>query len=174
MRMCTQHTNTPQLTPITRYPDGQLRIPIIARYKDMGTVCILGKQESGTIRVGDKLMMQPGMKQLSCVGLMIDDDEVTMAGPGENVVVKVKGAEEEDISGGFVLSHADSPTKTGRVFLVQIAVLDLLEHKPLITAGYTCILHIHSLAIECQVASLVSAIDRKTVHRMLSLLSYVS
>ena len=31
-------------------------------------------------------------------------------------------------------------------------ILDLLEHKPLITAGYGCVLHIHTLAVECTVS----------------------
>lgn len=151
-----------QLEPLQRFPNSPLRIPIIARYKDMGVVSILGKLESGTIRTGDKLIMQPGGMAISCIGLMIDDQDVEMAEPGENIVVKVKGVEEEDVHGGFVLSHSENRTKTSISFNAQVAVLDLLEHKPLITIGYSAILHIHSLAIECQISELLSAVDKKT------------
>ena len=35
--------------------------------------------------------------------LWSDEDEVTSVGPGENIKVKLKGIEEEDVSPGFVL-----------------------------------------------------------------------
>jgi peptide chain release factor subunit 3 len=139
-----------------------LRFPIVARYKDMGTVCILGKIESGTIKTGDKLVMMPGKTQLVCLGLIIDDQECDMAVPGENVVVKVKGCEEEDVRGGMVLSHSSKPSSTATEFIGQIWVLDLLEHKPLITAGYAAVLHTHSLSVECMITQLVSQLDKKT------------
>jgi peptide chain release factor subunit 3 len=99
---------------------------------------------------------------MTCVGLQIDEDEVEMAEPGENVVVKVKGVEEEDVHGGFVLSHIKKPSKVGVSFNAQVAVLDLLEHKPLVTVGYSAILHIHSLSIPCSISGLLSTVDRKT------------
>lgn len=151
-----------KLPPLKRTPEGDLRIPIVARYKDMGTVCILGKIESGTIRTGDKLIMMPGKTQLVCLGLIIDDQECDMAVPGENVVIKVKGCEEEDVRGGMVLSHASKPSSTAVEFIGQIWVLDLLEHKPLITAGYAAVLHTHSLSVECMITQLVSELNMKT------------
>jgi len=44
----------------------------------------------------------------------------------------------------------------------QVIVLDLLDHKPLITSGYTCILHAHTLSIECAITKMVSELDRTT------------
>ena len=41
-------------------------------------------------------------------------------------------------------------------------LLDLLEHKSIFTAGYKAILHIHSLVEECEITSLISALDMKT------------
>jgi len=151
-----------QFPPLKRNPDGELRIPIVARYKDMGTVCILGKIESGTIKTGDKLIMMPGKTQLTCLGLIIDDQECDMAVVGENVVVKVKGCEEEDVHSGMVLSHASKPSSTTTEFIGQVWVLDLLEHRPLITAGYAAVLHSHSLSVECVITQLVSQLDKKT------------
>lgn len=74
-----------------------------------------------------------------------------MAVPGENVVVKVKGCEEEDVHTGMVISHANKPSSTTTEFIgqvppllppmvlpcLQVWVLDLLEHRPLIIAGYS-------------------------------------
>jgi len=49
-----------------------------------------------------------------------DDEEVTAVGPGENVKIKLKGIEEDDVSPGFVLCDNANPIKTGRVFDAQV------------------------------------------------------
>ncbi len=51
---------------------------------------------------------------------MADDEEVTAVGPGENVKIKLKGVEEEDISSGFVLCDPAQTCKTGRIFDAQV------------------------------------------------------
>lgn len=84
------------------------------------------------------------------------------AKPGENVLVKIKGIEEEDIQEGFVISYFDRPTRRTTVIEGQVAVLDLLEHKPIMTVGYSAVLHVHTLAVECTISSIVNEIDRKT------------
>lgn len=52
--------------------------------------------------------------------LWSDDEEVTAVSSGENVKIKLKGIEEEDVSPGFVLCDANNPTKTGRIFDAQV------------------------------------------------------
>lgn len=80
--------------------------------------------------------------------LWSDDEEVTAIGPGENVKIKVKGIEEEDVSPGFVLCDASNPIRTGRVFDAQLVIL---EHKSIICAGYSAVMHIHCAAEEVTV-----------------------
>ena len=41
-----------------RNPIAPLRMPIVDRWKDMGTI-IMGKMESGFMRVGDVLQLMP-------------------------------------------------------------------------------------------------------------------
>jgi len=52
--------------------------------------------------------------------LWSDDEEVTSVSSGENVKIKLKGIEEEDVSPGFVLCDSNNPTKTGRIFDAQV------------------------------------------------------
>lgn len=54
--------------------------------------------------------------------LWSDDEEVTAVSSGENVKIKLKGIEEEDVSPGFVLCDANNPTKTGRIFDAQVSL----------------------------------------------------
>lgn len=91
--------------------------------------------------------------------LWSDEDEVTMVGPGENVKIKLKGIEEEDVSPGFVLCDASNPIKTGKIFDAQLVIL---EHKSIICAGYSAVMHIHCAAEEVTVKALICLVDKKT------------
>jgi peptide chain release factor subunit 3 len=50
-------------------------------------------------------------------------------------------------------------------FQCQLQLLELLDHKSIFTAGYTCILHIHSITEECEVLHLDYELDKKTKAR---------
>ena len=41
-------------------------------------------------------------------------------------------------------------------------VLELLEHKAIFTAGYKCVLHVHSVVEECECVKLIALMDPKT------------
>lgn len=151
-----------ELPPITRDASAPLRIPLLARYKDMGTLCVIGKVESGKIAKGCNVMIMPTKRECFCSNIQVEETEVEGAVPGENVILHLRGVEEEDIQPGFVISHADYATKHARVLKVQLQVLELLPHKPLLTAGYTCVLHIHTAQVECTVHKLLTVIDKKT------------
>lgn len=147
-----------ELPSLNRKTDGPFIMPIVDKYKDMGTV-LMGKVESGTARKGINLLVMPNRTQVSVDQLWSDDEEVTAVGPGENVKIKVKGIEEEDVSPGFVLCDASNPIKTGKIFDAQLVIL---EHKSIICAGYSAVMHIHCAAEEITVKALICLVDRKT------------
>lgn len=60
--------------------------------------------------------------QVTVDQLWSDDIEVTSIGPGENVKVKLKGIEEEDVSPGFVLCDTAEPITTGRVIISRFFI----------------------------------------------------
>mmetsp|Transcript_3206 Transcript_3206/g.4840 ORF Transcript_3206/g.4840 Transcript_3206/m.4840 type:complete len:600 (-) Transcript_3206:177-1976(-) len=146
----------------SRDPKAGLRMPIIARYKDMGTVCALGKIESGTIYRGMKIKVMPVGATGECVGILVKEKPVDIACPGENVVLQVKGLEEKDLLSGFVVCERERPCRKCVSFEAQIRVMELLAHKPLISKGYICILHVHTVVIDCQIKKLISIVDKKT------------
>ena len=41
-------------------------------------------------------------------------------------------------------------------------ILELLEHKAIFTAGYKCILHVHSVVEEAECVKLIALMDPKT------------
>jgi len=62
----------------------------------------------------------PNKSMVTVEALWSDDEEVTAVGPGENVKLKLKGLEEEDVSPGFILCDPNTPCTMGRVFDAQV------------------------------------------------------
>ncbi|XP_020270278.1 eukaryotic peptide chain release factor GTP-binding subunit ERF3A isoform X2 [Asparagus officinalis] len=149
--------DTIELPP--RDPKAPLRMPIIDKYKDMGTV-VMGKIESGSIREGDSLYVMPNKANVKVLGIQCDENKVRQAGPGENTRVKLSGIEEEDILSGFVLSSVANPIGVVSEFEAQLQILELLDNA-IFTAGYKAVLHIHSIVEECEIVDLIEEIDVK-------------
>ncbi|KAL7104742.1 hypothetical protein ACP275_07G002000 [Erythranthe tilingii] len=143
-----------------RDPKGPLRLPIIDKFKDMGTV-VMGKIESGSVREGDNLMIMPNKVQVKVLAIFIDEDKVRRAGPGENLRVRVSGIEEEDILTGFVLCSVAKPIHAVFEFVAHLQILELLDNA-IFCAGYKAVLHIHSVVEECEIVDLMLQIDPKT------------
>ncbi|KAI5651865.1 eukaryotic peptide chain release factor GTP-binding subunit ERF3A [Phthorimaea operculella] len=146
------------LPSLNRKVDGPFIMPVVDKYKDMGTV-LMGKVEAGTTRKGSTLLLMPNRVQVTVDQLWSDDIEVTSIGPGENVKVKLKGIEEEDVSPGFVLCDVTDHITTGKIFDAQVVIL---EHKSIICAGYSAVMHIHCAAEEVTVKALICLVDKKT------------
>ncbi|CAG9773964.1 unnamed protein product [Ceutorhynchus assimilis] len=146
------------LPTLSRKQDGPFMMPIVDKYKDMGTV-VMGKVESGECRKGQSLVIMPNRTPVIVDMLLSDEDEVSRVVSGENVKIKVKGVEEEDVSPGFVLCDSVNPVHTCRVFDAQLVII---EHKSIICAGYSAVMHIHCAAEEITVKALICLIDKKS------------
>ncbi|CAL8143054.1 unnamed protein product [Orchesella dallaii] len=163
-KLCPWYSGPPfipfidSLPSLDRKVDGPFMLPVVDKFKDMGTV-VFGKVESGQARKGQNLVLMPNKTNVTVDQLWSDDEEVTMVGPGENVKIKLKGIEEEDVSSGFILTDPSNPCKVGRIFDAQVAIL---EHKSIICAGYSAVMHIHTVAEEITVKALICLVDKKT------------
>jgi peptide chain release factor subunit 3 len=154
------------LPAVERNKDSPLRLPILSKYKDMGTT-IEGKVEQGTVKPGDKLWVMPNRVPVEVLNVWLDQDEVSYLVGGENARIKLKDISDEDIQPGYVLSpRAGLACPTVRRFEVQLAVVELLEHKSIFSAGYTAILHVHAIAEECVILKITGEVDKKTGKKM--------
>ncbi|XP_043568049.1 eukaryotic peptide chain release factor GTP-binding subunit ERF3A [Chiloscyllium plagiosum] len=161
---CSWYTGLPFIPYLDNLPHfyrastGPVRVPIVDKYKDMGTV-VLGKLESGLIGKGHQLVMMPNKHNVEVLGLLSDDVETETADPGENLKIRLKGIEEEEILPGFILCDHGSLCHSGRTFDAQIVII---EHKSIICPGYNAVLHIHTCIEEVQIAALICLVDKKS------------
>lgn len=63
---------------------------------------------------------------------------------------------------GFVLCSTKKPVTVTTVFDTELVILD---HKNIITSGYTAVLHIHAAIEEITIQALLHLIDKKTKKR---------
>jgi peptide chain release factor subunit 3 len=76
--------------------------------------------------------------------------------PGENVRLKLKNAEEEDLNKGGMLCDVDDVCYLAEGIEVRIKVLELPDHKNIMSSGYTCVLHMHAAVEEVEVRRVIS------------------
>ncbi|XP_022832669.1 eukaryotic peptide chain release factor GTP-binding subunit ERF3A-like [Spodoptera litura] len=147
-----------ELPSFNRNDDGYFVMPIADKFKEMGTV-LMGKVESGRTRKGETLLLMPNRLHVTVDQLWSDDIEVTVISCGENVKIKIKSIEEDDVSTGFVLCDVVQPITIGKVFDAQ---LHILQHKSIICAGYSAVMHIHCAVEEVVPLALLCLVNTKT------------
>lgn len=150
--------------------DGPFRMPIVDKYNDMGTV-VMGKVESGVAAKGKSLVLMPNRKDVSVLNVWIDEEECNEVRAGENVRIKLKGVEEDEVTPGFVLCEPTDLCTVGQVFDAQVIIL---EHKSIICPGYSCVLHLHASSEEVRLTNILCLVDKKTGEKLKVRQSYTS
>jgi len=144
---------------VDRKVNAPLMMPVTEKYKDMGTV-VVGKIESGHLRKGDTLTLMPNRDTVEVTAIYSEvEEEVNVAISGDNVRIRLRGVDDEDITPGFVLTSPNRPIRAVRQFEAQLAILD---HKNIICAGYSAVMHVHTLAEEVTLLSLLHYFDKAT------------
>lgn len=143
-----------------RNPDAPLRVPCLDRYFERGCV-VLGKIESGTLRMDDEIVIAPTKKRAKVDGIYIGETKVRSAKPGENVLIKFSAINVEDIQKGFVLCYPSNVCPAVTEVVVHLALVDMLDHRPIFSPGYEAVLHMHTVEIEVTVLQLLYIIDAK-------------
>lgn len=111
----------------------------------MGTL-VEGKIESGSVRKGSHALVMPNKSNIEILGVYTEaDEEMAVATSGDQVRLRIKGLEEEDIGVGFVLCSLKAPVHVVSTFEAQIAIIEL---KNLLSAGYSCVMHVHTAVQE--------------------------
>jgi peptide chain release factor subunit 3 len=136
-----------------------LRIPVLDRYTDRGTIA-MGKVESGIVRIGMKVVIMPTRNVYRVDGVWANEDPVAAARPGENVLVKLNGAGTEDVRRGYVIC-SEPPCRAVDKIICQIGLLDMPENTRIMTAGFQAIFHAHCCEEECTIVKIFETINGK-------------
>jgi len=125
----------------------------------MGTMAE-GKIESGVIRKGQTILMMPGRTAVEVTAIYSEsEEELPVASCGDQVRLRLRGVEEEDILPGYVLSSVKSPVNCVNAFEAQIHILDL---KSILSAGFSCVMHVHAAIEEVRFVKLLHVLEKGT------------
>ncbi|KAJ6028462.1 hypothetical protein N7540_004038 [Penicillium herquei] len=134
-------------------------MPVTAKYRDMGTMAE-GRIESGIIKKNGTYLMMPNKTEVSIAALYGEtEDELQTAKVGDQVRLRLRGVEEDDFFPGFVLCSPKRPVHCVSAFEAKIRILDL---KSILTAGFNCVLHVHSAVEEVTFAALLHKLEPGT------------
>ncbi|KAK9369990.1 P-loop containing nucleoside triphosphate hydrolase protein [Lipomyces kononenkoae] len=137
-------------------------MPVGSKYRDLGTI-VEGKIESGHAKKGSQLLLMPNKVPVEVLTIYNETEaEANTAVCGEQVKLRLKGVEEEDVQVGFVLSSVDYPVHTVTAFEAQIAIIEL---KSILSAGFTCVIHVHTAIEEVTFAALLHKLEKATNRR---------
>ncbi|NPA38776.1 MAG: translation elongation factor EF-1 subunit alpha [Candidatus Nanohaloarchaeota archaeon] len=140
--------------------DKPLRMPIQDVYsiKGVGTV-IVGRVETGTMRPGDKIIIEPSHKEAEVKSIEMHHEPLNEAKAGDNVGINVRGVNKDEVSRGDVIGKPDNPPTVVKEFTAQIIVL---QHPSVITKGYTPVVHAHTAHAACRFEEILKKIDPRT------------
>ncbi|KAL5343636.1 P-loop containing nucleoside triphosphate hydrolase protein [Aspergillus crustosus] len=137
-------------------------MPLSAKYRDMGTM-VEGRIEAGVIKKNSSCIIMPNRTKVEIASLYGEtEDEIPTATCGEQVRMRLRGVEEEDLLPGFVMCSPKRPVNCVTAFEAKIRILDL---KSILTAGYNCVMHVHSAVEEVTVAALLHKLEPGTGRR---------
>lgn len=147
------------LKQLERKVKAPFMMPINGKYRDMGTM-IEGKIEAGQLNKKNNYLMMPNREEVSISALYGEtEEEIPGASCGDQVRIRLRGIEEEDILPGFVLCSPKRPVHCVAAFEAQIALLEL---KSILSAGFNCVLHVHSAIEEVTFAELLHKLEKGT------------
>ncbi|PQE27660.1 eukaryotic peptide chain release factor GTP-binding subunit protein [Rutstroemia sp. NJR-2017a BBW] len=147
------------MTQLERKVNAPFMMPINGKYRDMGTI-VEGKIESGVVKKGMSLVMMPNKEKVEVVVTYGEtEEEVNAAQCGDQVRLRLRGIEEEDILPGFVLCSPKRLVHCVTAFEAQIRVLEL---KSILSAGFNCVMHVHSAIEEVTFAVLLHKLQKGT------------
>ena len=141
-----------------------LRLPIQDVYNITGIgVVPVGRVETGTLKVGDKVIAVPGREGKGVPGevktIEMHHEQMQVAEPGDNIGMNIRGFGKKDVARGDVIGHESNVPTVATEFTAQIIVLN---HPSVITVGYTPVFHIHTAQIACQVVEITKKINPAT------------
>jgi peptide chain release factor subunit 3 len=89
------------------------------------------------------------------------EDPVAFAHPGENIKIRLYGIEDLDlISRGDVLCPREQLMPASETLECEMEVLELLESKPIMSKGYQCVIHLHTVAEEVTLKEILKSWEK--------------
>lgn len=113
--------------------------------------------ETGTLSVGDRVLVCPNRELAIAKSLAIDEAAQNNAFAGDQVTVTLSGVEMQNVSVGNILCDPQNPVPVAMKFQARIVVFNV---KVPITKGFSVVLHHQSLVEPAIISKLISQLNK--------------
>ncbi|KAL7932730.1 hypothetical protein V8C35DRAFT_328333 [Trichoderma chlorosporum] len=120
-----------------------------------GTTTLAGRIDSGTIQVGDALLVQPSGESAYIKSIMLDTEAKDWAVAGQNVSVALTNIDPIHIKIGDIICHTTDPIDIGDTFTMKAMAFEHLMPMPVD-------LHRGRLHAAGQIQSIAATLDKAT------------
>lgn len=120
-----------------------------------GTTTLAGRIDSGTIQVGDALLVQPSGESAYIKSIMLDTEAKDWAVAGQNVSVALTNIDPIHIKIGDIICHTTNPIDIGDTFTMKAMAFEHLMPMPVD-------LHRGRLHAAGQIQSIAAMLDKAT------------
>lgn len=147
------------MSSLERKINAPFMMPINGKYRELGTM-VEGKIEAGVVKKGMSLIVMPNHEKVEVAAIYGEtEEELNIAQSGDQVRIRLRGIEEEDLFPGFVLCSPKRLVHCVTAFDAQIRILDL---KSILSAGFNCVMHVHSAIEEVTFTELLHKLQKGT------------
>ncbi|KAM0478516.1 hypothetical protein ACHAPX_005105 [Trichoderma viride] len=120
-----------------------------------GTTTLAGRIDSGTIQIGDAVLVQPSGESAYIKSIMLDTEAKDWAVAGQNVSVALTNIDPIHIKIGDIICHTTEPIAVGDTFTMKAMAFEHLMPMPVD-------LHRGRLHAAGQIQSLAATLDKAT------------
>jgi elongation factor 1 alpha-like protein len=118
---------------------------------------IIGRVETGSIQVGEKVHISPSGKIAPVKSLMSNGEKKNWAIAGDNITANLGELENDDALVGDVVCNLESPIPSAKRFTCRVVVFDL---KRPITLGTRFIVHRGRINAPAKISKIVATLDK--------------
>ncbi|ORZ18625.1 P-loop containing nucleoside triphosphate hydrolase protein [Absidia repens] len=151
------------ITPPVRLLDKPFRMGVSDFFKggigSSGGISLAGSIDSGSVQVGEQVMVVPGNEIGVVKTLQVNDETTNWGAAGDSVLMTLSGLDILNLSTGCVLCTPLHPVPITTSFTAQIVVFDV---RIPITSGFPVILHHQSSNEPASIVKLLSVLDKST------------
>ncbi|AFN83233.1 translation elongation factor 1-alpha [Encephalitozoon romaleae SJ-2008] len=144
---------------IPRRFDAPLAITVTEKVKVMGSMVLFGKIECGKVVPGMPVKILPQNTRNVILSIMDEEEvEIEEGEPGDVVKLKLKEEADDVLVGSKILDTDSTDYKSTQEFTCG---LNILDSDTIISSGYTCILHVGIVTVQCKIKEIRDINNKK-------------
>lgn len=136
-----------------------LRLPVQDIYKINEKYLVIGRLSSGTLSVGERIIVMPQKSEWEVENLFLHGEEIKKAEAEDNIYLSLKALGKNDINRGNIIGKKEEIPAIINTFIAQIVVLNCPQG---IMNNYSCNFEMLTEDIPCKIKKIIKKVDTQT------------